>query len=314
MAEDRVETDAYKADSEIREKIYSEDSFCYKPWQFSDYEVAACTLKTTYEEISIWSRQQAMFRPGFKAEDGKVFVPNLFAKISGVHSSIKQYRKEMKVLKKQANTLFFYYFPLFRVRPSRLTNRSYYSVLDASGHIDKTKLIGSQFWKYRYLRSSLQNSIAERIIDFCNLTKFKNFDAWNNMARNNIMDGITSFLKTFDINLNLSQNNNGLDAAKIKVFNILNEIEDPFCNLLMKFDYSADVPKIIVYNNGSKYSKITFADAVKLLFMSSMGVDVIIYNPAGYNDIEDYIREEHYDIHRLEEIAFNLPYSGWTLF
>lgn len=313
MAGDRIETDAYKTNSEISEKLNSEDSYCYKPWQFADYKINACTLKTTYEEVGIWTLQQAMFRPGFKVEHGEVYIPNIFAKVSGVHDKLRQYRKEMKVLKKQPNTMFFYAFPLYRARISKLTPKSYYSVLDASGHIDKYKLINSGFWRYRNLRSSLQNLIADRIVDFCELYRFKNYEAWSNSApKNNIMGSIEDLLKTFDIRINLTPE--GFEAAKIKVFTILNEIEEPLTKLLTKFDYPYYIPKVIVYNNGSSYSKVTFEDAVKLMFMSSMGIDVIIFNPSGYNDIEDYIREKYYDIHRLEKVAFNLPYSSWTWF
>lgn len=190
-------------------------------------------------------------------------------------------------------------------------------MLDASGYIDKNKLLLSKAWKYRHLRTSLQKEICDRIIDFCNLTRFKNYEVWNaqEVKESGILNKVTDFLQTFDININLNLNyNKALDKAKISIFNILMELNEPLIRLLSQFDYPFYVPKLIVYNNGSQFSKITFEDAVKLTFMSSMGVDVIIFNPAGYNDIEDFVREKYYDIHRLEEVDYKFHLSPWSLF
>lgn len=44
------------------------------------------------------------------------------------------------------------------------------------------------------------------------------------------------------------------------------------------------------------------------MFMNSMGIDIIIYNPTGTSDIENYIKEENYDIHRLEYTKDSLPF------
>lgn len=317
MIEDRIETEAYKTSAEINKKIYREDTYFYKPWQFVDYRINSNTLKTTYEEIYIWTKQQAMFRPGFKIDDKTVCIPNIFAKVNGTHRSKRQYKKEIKLLRKENNTLFFRAFPMYRKKPSKLISRDYYSLLDASGYLDKNKLLLSKLWKYRQLRTSLQKEIAERILDFCNLLRFKNYELWSGEEQTDtgIINKVTDFLQNFDITINLNYNTSKLlDKAKIRVFNILMELEEPLITLLSQFDYPFYVPKIVIYNNGNKASKVTFEDAVKLMFMSSMGVDVIIFNPAGYNDIEDFIREKYYDIHRLEEVAYNLTLSPWHLF
>jgi hypothetical protein len=314
MSKDRVETEAYKVNSEIEDKIYKEDSYFYKPWQFAAYELNARTLKTTYEEIYIWGSQQAMFRPGFMIEQKKVYISSVFAKVSGVHRSKRRYRKEVKALRKAPNTLFFPSFPLFKAMAPKTVNKAYHSVLDSSGYIDKRKLLNSPSWKYRQLRTSVQGLIADKIIDFCYLTRFKNYELWSDIPKKSMLNNITDFLQNFDIIINLNSNDKSYEGAKIKVFDILNDIEEPLIKLLARFDYPFNVPKIIVYNNGSKFSKITFADAVKLAFMNSLGIDVIVYNPAGYNDIEDFIREGYYDGFRLEEVAFNFKYSSWRLF
>lgn len=218
----------------------------------------------------------------------------------------------MKCLKNQPNILMYMGFPLYTLRKGRIFNKEYFSTLNKDGIIDKEKLLNSQFWKYRHLKTGLQNSIADRIVEFCTLSKFKNYENVFKDSKASFVDGILGFLKTFDIHINLS--NTCDEMAKIKVFEILNNLEDSLIKMILQFDYPALVPKIVIYNNGNRFSKITFDDAVKLMFMNSMGIDIIIHNPAGYNDIEDFIKEQYFDTHNLEEVHFNLRYNKWIFF
>ena len=72
-------------------------------------------------------------------------------------------------------------------------------------------------------------------------------------------------------------------------------------------------PKIIIYNNGNS-TDFTFSDAVILLFMNTMGVDVVIYNPYGESDIENYIKENFFDVHTLDQLGNKIPYKKNRLF
>lgn len=308
----RTETDAYKAREEIHKNLHAEDSLFYKPWQFKDYEICAATLKTTYEEINIWGKEPAMIRPGWKVQEGRVFIPNLFAKVSGTKRSLGRYRKEMRFLTKESNTLLYKGFPMYPEKKISFFDRNYFSVLNRDGYIDKSRLLTSHLWKFRHLPAALQSTIADRIIDFCWLYHFKNYESAQSGFKNSKLDGIVNFLKSFDININITGSFE--DAAKIRIFEVITNIEQPLLRQLELFDYPQAIPKIIVYNNGSVFSKICFDDAVRLMFMASLGIDIVIYNPAGYNDIEDLIDEGFYDIHRLEDVAFNLPYNRWIFF
>jgi len=46
--------------------------------------------------------------------------------------------------------------------------------------------------------------------------------------------------------------------------------------------------------------------------MNSMGIDIIIYNPSGYNDIENFIYPQQYDVHRLENVSFELHFKKYV--
>ena len=94
---------------------------------------------------------------------------------------------------------------------------------------------------------------------------------------------------------------------KLSTFQVLMTLEDRFYNLLQNFDFPMAIPKIIIYNNG-KDGGFTFSDAVILMFMNSMGVDVVIFNPAGTSDIENFVKAGFFDSHILDNTGSSVPY------
>ncbi|MGK0467843.1 YceG family protein, partial [Clostridium sp.] len=48
-------------------------------------------------------------------------------------------------------------------------------------------------------------------------------------------------------------------------------------------------------------------DSIMLCFLNLFGLDITILTPTGYNNIEGKINEKFYDIHKLEQVEFNLP-------
>ena len=50
-------------------------------------------------------------------------------------------------------------------------------------------------------------------------------------------------------------------------------------------------------------------DAALLQFLNRFGVDIILYNPAGHTDIEEYIDPANYDVHWLEDMVFGQEYQ-----
>jgi hypothetical protein len=83
---------------------------------------------------------------------------------------------------------------------------------------------------------------------------------------------------------------------------------DVFMRLLQKFDYSQDVPKVILYNN--EYNgELTRSDAVLLLLLHELGVDLVLYSPTGNKDLEQYVDDDVFDLHMLDDIVFDLEFK-----
>lgn len=278
IKKERIKTTAYSAKEELNKTLYSESSNFYRPWQFVDYKIVAVTLKTTYEEINIWAKEKALIRDGWKIENGKVFIPNIFAKISGTHEDIEKYWKELNSLISQEHVKFYNKLPIIDVSPLEYGKFEQIYPKTSYAQFDTDKLMKSSWWKYKDLRTSLQKNIADKIKELC-----MNPVVFNDEP-----------VERRDL--------------QVDIFSVLINMKVEFLQLLQEFDYPDKVPKIIIYNN-EKNGHISYEDCILLIFMNAMGVDVIIYNPSGYNDIEEHIYEDIYDTHRLEKMVFNLDYK-----
>lgn len=304
----RTETDAFRATEEFKKMFHDDESFCYEPWQFADYEVCADTLKTTYDEISIWGKQEAVIRPGWKVTENKVYIPNLFSKISGVYGDIVQYREDITSLVEDQNTLFFKCFPLFHKVHHKNIARIYSSLLNRSGEIDRNKLLTSKYWKYSNLKSGLQENIADKIIEFCNLPDFWKYKRFSSNIKLSFIDKVSTFITYLD-------NKNAREEVlmKISTLGVLLNLDSRLLNLLQNFDYPLHVPRIVTFNN-YKSRIFSFSDAVTLMFMNAMGVDIIMYNPGATSDIENFVKDEYFDIHRLQYTNPKIKYKRVNFF
>lgn len=268
----RSATVAYRASREIESILNHEGSGLYKPWQLRDYTPLSVTLKTTYDELFLLIKEKAMIRPNFEVKDGQVNIPSIFAKIQGVSRNRKEYWDRLQSLTDFDQTLFIKRFP-FTNNVNNDFRFHYRSALDQSGLLDPQKMISSHYWRYQHLPTGLQNGIATAIRNIC----------------------VRPYLKPF--------NHEGIEELRTYLFTQGMQIPASVLQLLQKFDYSQDVPKLVLYNNELN-GTMTRTDAALLLLLNQFGIDIVLYNPPGHNDLENFIDEGVYDVHWLEDVVF----------
>ncbi len=268
----RRETVAFQASSEIANVIYNDEDGLYKPWQFESYKTQPLTLKTTYDELKILWTEEARMRTGFKIENNTVYIPNLFAKISGVHHDLNKYWQEFIAFKSSENMLFIPELPFIKVDFSSYELNKANALLGQHELLDKERLLNSPLYKFSYLKTALQETI------FCKI---------------NYLMKLSIFKKPVD------------SVFKQKILMTLLTMDKQFLNLIQTFDYPFQIPKIVIYDN----SENIFSDegAILLAFLYLMGLDILLFTPTGYNNIEQIIHEKYYDIHKLEDVKFDLP-------
>ncbi|KGM98584.1 YceG family protein [Clostridium botulinum] len=266
----RHETVAFQASSEIEKVLYNTKDGLFKPWQFENYNITPSTLKTTYDELKLLWNEECRIRPGFNIENNTVYIPNLFAKISGVHRDINIYWNELKKLKSTKNTLFIYDIPYTK---DSYSNYDLYS-LDycfKDGLVNKENLLKHRLYKFSYLKTSLQSVIIDKI---------------------NLLLKLNIFNTPIDTEL------------KLKILITILNLDNSILELIQKFDYPFEIPKILIYHNNNNVPSTE--DSIILAFLNLMCFDIAIFTPTGYNDIECNISEHCYDIYKLEEVKFNL--------
>ncbi|MED1467949.1 YceG family protein [Bacillus salipaludis] len=273
----RKTTVAYRASREIESILNQEGSGLYKPWQLRDYTPSSLTLRTTYDELYLIGKEIAMIRPDFEVANGQVKIPTIFAKIKGISKNKKEYWERLHALSESEYSLLIRKLPF--TMPGTSDFRFHYrNALDRDGLLNVEKMMEAHYWPYSFLASGLQKGIAHSVRRICEKPDLKPLHSESE------------------------------EEVKIYLFNQAMHMPKSMIQLLERFDYSQHVPKIILYNN-ELTGMLSRSDAALLLLLNHFGIDIMIYNPPGHNDIENYLDESLYDTHWLEEVVFELEYK-----
>ncbi|AZB41355.1 hypothetical protein CEF21_02955 [Bacillus sp. FJAT-42376] len=268
----RKGTVAFRASREIEQMLHTEDSMLYKPWQFRSYIPKSITLKTTYDELFILVKEKALIRPNFEASNQTVQIPSLFAKVAGVSKNRKEYWAKVQELTDHELSWTIRSFP-FTKSINGNNHFHYQAALGADGKLDPEKMMAGNWWAYRELPTGLQHGLASAISRYCAYPKLK------------------------------APQHETEYQTQLYLFNQALYLPPDLVKLMQKFDYAQDIPKLVLYNT-EKNGPFSRSDAALLLLMNEFGMDIIVLNPPGQNDLELYIHESSYDIHWLEEVSF----------
>ncbi len=276
---ERQSTVAYRANKQLERLMNDHASGVYKPWQFRNHIPSSITMKMTYDDIVIYAKEKAVIRPEFKVENHQVHIPVIFAKVQGVTKNRKEYWNQVRELTISPLALTIKEFPF-----SKTTKANYHYHYQHSmdkGSLSPEKIIKGSWWPYKHVPIELQIALASKVKTYCEHPKLKKVEQESD----------------YDLRLFL--------------FKQAMLIPEPILRLLQKFDYSQDVPRLVLYNSETN-GDLSREDAALLLFLNGFGLDIILYNPAGHNDIEKYIEPSHYDTHWLEEIVFNQEFNDYS--
>ncbi|WP_428830443.1 YceG family protein [Clostridium tetani] len=214
-------------------------------------------------------------RTGFKIENGTIYIPNIFAKISGVTEDINIYWKDLSYFKLIGANLFISNLPFTEINYSKhdLYRLSY--LINNDGYLHEDSLIKSEFYKFSYLKTSLQKTIIKKINDIFELPLFKK-----------------------EVN----------KEFKLKILMTILNIDKNLIELLQSFDYPFKIPKLIIYSKDE--NSFSDEDSIIITFLNLIGFDILIITPTGYNNIENQIPRKYYDIHKFEKINLNLELAN----
>ncbi|WP_291564713.1 MULTISPECIES: YceG family protein [unclassified Clostridium] len=264
------ETVAYRASKELEELLGTDVGY-YKPRQLNESLTKSVLLKTTYDEMKILWKETGKIRPHFKVENNIVYIPNIFAKINGTHEDLEEYWRDFKELSSNSNTLTINTVPFTEIRYSRQDKYSIIYFLDRDGLLDFNKVQNSDLYKFKYLSDKLQNLILSKINELILLNPF-NREMENEFKLNIIMT-------------------------------VLN-ISDNILKLIETFDYTSYIPKVIIYDNTKDF--LSEEDIITLAYLNIIGMDIAVFTPTNYKNIEILLKENAFKSHNLPSVRLDL--------
>lgn len=273
---DRQATVGYRSSQHFEQLMHDQQSGVYKPWQFKDFMPRSLTLRMTYDDIFIYAKEKALVRPQFEVVGDEVVIPVIFAKISGVSSQREEYWHYMHQLLANPQTVFVQKFPY--ASTSRANFHFHYKHCLVNGELSVERIMQSDWWQYGELTLELQRAIAHTIKTSCEQPMLK------------------------------QQPNESLYDLQLFLFKQMTMIPPEVLRLLQSFDYSQEVPKLVLFQ-APQQPALSREDMVLLAFLNRFGVDIVFYNPTGQLDLEKHLREDSYDVHRLEHMLFDLHYE-----
>ena len=263
----QMSTVAAHAERELDTILYT-DSGLYRSQQFGRAE--AITLQTTYDEIFILWDQELKYRPNFSTAAGKVNMPVLFAKVSGVEEGkTLPYWQKIKLLLGE-NTLLSRQLPILKPGEANAFQPLAVQVF-RNGKIRREELKNHRLYPFGLLRADMQEHILDKI---------------ELMLDRRLIRG------TFV---------NGTEYTVIAtVLNLRKEL----IRMLQRFDFTKKNPKLVCVCASEQTASLE--DAILLTFLNLVGFDVVLFVPTGYQTIERSLNEPLLVEHQIGEYQYDL--------
>ncbi|MDE5753920.1 MAG: YceG family protein [Oscillospiraceae bacterium] len=268
ISEIRVGTTAYHAERELDQILY-QDSGIYRNQQYQ--KANAVTLRTTYEEIALYWREDVSMRPNFEVIDQTVNIPVLLAKISGVKDGdVHAYWDSIKALMPESPYVI-YRPPFVQTAGTNNPLKSHSMNFLSRGKLQREKIRNDKYYSYGFLREEIQ----EHMLDKLQL-----------MLDQKIIKGTYENGTEYDIIATILH----LDISLIR------EIQ--------KFDFTKKNPKLIYILANEKV--LSLEDSIIMAFLHLVGFDILFLVPTGYQSVEKYFQKLEIDEHQIGEYLYDL--------
>lgn len=267
-------TVAYNASQELNTMLYGSDVGLFKAWQYQGGDTKAVMLKTTYDEFKILWQEQAKIRPEFEVRNEQVYVPNMFAKINGTHEDLNRYWNDFHSLSNATSVAVYKEIPFTRINYTKQEMYSTAFLFSKDGFVEREALFQSPVYKLQYLKRSIQDFIVAKI---------------------NELIASKMFLKEMD------------EELRIKILMTVITMDTQLLRLIESFDYTKDVPKILLYSGGRE--NLSEEDGILLAFFHLVGADIAIFTPTSYLNVEQWIGGDYIATHQLTSQQFDLAFK-----
>ena len=267
--EDIINTWAKQAKDEFDEQLYKNNDSVFRPWSFRQGTIKAVNINAILEDINIYIKEQARYRPNFKVENEVVYIPNFMCKINGVNSDLSEYVELIDLLRNQELTVF-------------------------KNSCDKIVNLNTPKEDIFSLAFIIENNN----IDFEKAKSHKLYNLnWVNLdTQKFIIKKLNDFIVFFE---------NKIDRKKILSFiSVVFDMNKDIVEVIERFDFPFSVPKLVIFEpRRNLYDEL---NSLFLIFLNMVGFDIILLSPIGTPMIEDYLYGKHLSIINLDKMQSNL--------
>lgn len=267
ISEIRLGTTAFHAERELDQILY-QDSGMYRNQQYT--KANAVTLRTTFEEIAIYWREDLNVRPNFSVTNGVVTIPVIFAKVSGVKDGdLNAYWDWAKMLMSE-NPFLIQRAPFIMnnmLNPMRNMTTEFLM----NGKLQKDRIRSHPNYPYGFLRESMQEHILDKLQLLLD----------QKIIKGTYENGTEYLIVSVILNLNIQ---------------LIREIQ--------KFDFTKKNPKL-VYVLATERT-MSLEDSIIMAFLNLVGFDILFLVPTGYQSVENFFQKNRIEEHQAGEYLYDV--------
>lgn len=295
---EKVTTYAKKASNELEQTLY-QDTGIYKPWQFSDGTTKPVIMDSVIEDTLTYWNEPSKLRPGFKTQGKIVYTPVFFTKINGVYHDLNEYYELIEKLKAARKYILYQTPHLTHVGFGQTRTIQYHNIEVPSAPQTQVHFNQQDLYSLAFCLNSDQTIKRDAI---------KEHKLYKKMLtlRTDLQEFILSKLEeTFSSSNAAFFHFTVTDKERIRLMAALFTAEDRLLNLIESYDFTSDVPKVIIYLNSRE--SFNEDDAMMLGLLRNIGLDILLLSPNGANNIELVISDKFINQIKLDELAYDLP-------
>ena len=295
---EKVTTYARKATNELEQTLYN-DTGVYKPWQFSDGTTRPLILDSVIEDTMTYWNEAARMRPGFKTSGKTVHTPCFFTKINGIYADRNEYFELVQKLRSAKNCAFYETPHLTNVGFGQKRAIQYHNVqLQSSSQSSSANFNQQDLYSLAFCINPDQTINRDSVRSHVLYQKMLSL-------RTDLQEFLLSKLEETFANSNSSFFNFPItDKERVRLMAALFTAEDRLINLIDGYDFTGDIPKVVLYVNSRE--SFNQDDAMLLGLFRMIGMDIILLSPNGANNLELVISDKFINQIKLEEFAYDL--------
>ncbi len=302
---DKKKTKTKILKEEVQNIIFPvEDGYIKGDIKNFNYEIV--TLDCTEEDISASLDESIVVRPYFEYKNEKVKIPVFFTCIRGIYKDIGEYLKLINICKNARNNIFIKNVSELLNQKSMTSglfkNTKIEEILNEKINVNINKIketVSSVFntneYKYsKYFDKVLNKFDVESIIE----SRDKGLSKYSLDMQRYLLNKLNKYLNGYYFVTQID------DAEKLKLLEYITSLNDEIVFKINNFEISNVSPKITLFLENS--NSINNLDILMLGYLHTLGIDILIFTPAGAANLEYILSKNMFCALNLENINTNV--------